>query len=614
MAAPALSPAQIALVMDTAAALTAAPHGGQGAILARAAAALGCSRQTLYRYLRDYAGWTSGRKPRADRGETRVEPTLAMTVAGLVREATRANGKRTMSIKAACRHLAANGEGVVNPSTGEVTMPSPETMARAMRELGCHPEQLAAGAPSVRLQSPHPNHAWQADASVCVIYKLPGGQMGVMDEKKYYKNKPHRLAELTDRTVIRWVVADHNSGALYLRYDLGAEDAKGLIDTLVAAMCKRGDRDPLHGVPKHLGLDKGPGNTSGLVLDFLARLGITPYHHATGNARASGAVEKAQDIIETEFESRLRFMAVPSVEALQELADRWRRHFNHTAIHSRHKRTRNAMWLTITDEQLRTVERKALEALAVWRPVTRKIRPDFSIGVDVRGYGAQQYDLRELGYHGLNVGDTVTCVLNVFAAPALNVTKTLADGSEKTWLVQPMTFTEAGFDASAAIFGEEFRALPDTGTDQRLKAMGKLAYGAATLEGVAEAKKAGAKPFAGLNLMADVREAPLVMPRTGTRLDLAPTVAEPAPLSHAQACLKVRGLIPEVWASHAAECNAAIKERYPVTVPETALDELARELAARFGRPVLGTVTTITGFATVRAAARAAAGGDSCSA
>lgn len=588
-----LPPSHTQLVLATAETLRAAPHGGQGAVVRRAAESLGCSVTTLYRWLKAYAGWESGRKCRADKGRTAVPREVALMVAGMVNEATRANGKRTMSIKLATQILEANGLGAVNQQTGEVVMPSPGTVARAMREQGCHPVQLKTGKPSVRMQSLHPNHTWQADASVCVIYKLPTGAMGLMDEKKYYKNKPHHLASLTGLTVIRWVVTDHFSGCVYLRYELGAEDAKGLIDTLIGAMTRRDVRDPMHGAPCNLGFDKGSGNTSGLVQNFLRACSIKPHWHAQGNPRASGAVEKTQDIVETQFESRLRFMDVPSIETLQATADAWRMGFNHTARHSRHKRTRNAMWLTISNEQLRITERAALEAAAVWKAQTRTIKPDFTVSCEVKGYGRQQYDLRELGYHGLNIGDTVTLTLNVFSAPALIIGKTFADGTEKSWHVQPMQFTEAGFDANAAVFGEEFKSLPDTATDKVLKEIKTMAYGVSTAAEADAAKKAGVKPFATINPMADVRRAPLTLARAGTPLTLAAKTAEPAPLSHVQACMRVRALITEVWASHAAACNAYIKTAYPVTVPETEVENIAQSLRERFGKPVLATVTVL---------------------
>jgi hypothetical protein len=171
------------------------PSADRGALVGAASQTLRCSVQTVYRHLRE-VGWESGRKTRADRGRISVPEDLARAAAGLVKVATRAHGKRTMTITGACDILGGNGYGVVNPKTGEVAMPSPTTVSRAMSIYGCHPDQLERGTPAQELRSLHPNHVWQIDASVCVLFYLPRGKVRVIDEKKYYKNKPANLEKL----------------------------------------------------------------------------------------------------------------------------------------------------------------------------------------------------------------------------------------------------------------------------------------------------------------------------------------------------------------------------------------------------------------------------------
>ncbi|MDE7370201.1 MAG: hypothetical protein K2N07_00350, partial [Desulfovibrio sp.] len=168
----------------------------------------------------------------------------------------------------------------------------------------------------------------------------------------------------------------------------------------------------MHGAPLRLFMDKGSGNQSSLVKQFLRDLEIEPLWHEVGNARATGAVEVAQNLVETGFESRLRFMETPTLAALQAQADRWRRHFNAHAILTRAGKPRNQLWVGITDAQLRTVERPVLEAIAHWQDEQRRIDNRFRISVDTRSHGVREYDLRELGYHGLSSGDSVTVRLN----------------------------------------------------------------------------------------------------------------------------------------------------------------------------------------------------------
>ena len=145
------------------------------ALVRRAALALGLDPKSVYR-LRREAGWESGRKTRRDAGQSAVDEDLALAVGGLVKQATRANGKRTLTIEGTRRLLAAQGYGVADAETGEITMPSSKTLSTVMRRLGCHPDQVARGKATGRLRSLHPNHAWQVDSSVCVLFYLPGGK------------------------------------------------------------------------------------------------------------------------------------------------------------------------------------------------------------------------------------------------------------------------------------------------------------------------------------------------------------------------------------------------------------------------------------------------------
>lgn len=581
-----LTPAQTGFLHDLARELSAAPASGgaRTALVARAAETLGKSPKTVYALLKRYTGWESGRKTRADKGETCVDRDLAQLAGGLSYLSNRQSGKRITTIKAARERLAANGYGVVNTETGEVTMPSPETISRAMRRYGCHPDQLGAARPAVELRSLHPNHVWEIDASVCVLYRLKGGGVGLVNERDYNEHKPGKLIEISGQRIIRYVVADHYSGALYVRYEQArGEDARGVISTLVEAISDRGERDPMHGAPLQILMDKGSGNKSSLVTQFLRDLEITPLWHEAGNPRAKGAVECSQNLVERGFESRLRFMNIPSVGELQILADRWRRHFNAHAILTRAGKPRNQLWVGITDAQLRTAERPVLEAIAHWDDKPRQIDNRFRISVNTRSHGVHEYDLRELGYHGLNAKDTVTVRLNPFRAPNVMILKEMPDGTELRFEVSPVVKDEAGRDVTAPIMGEEYRRPPETLPEKALKDIKKLAYGTDSLEEAEKAHKArNRRLFADLDPMADVREAPQYLRRQGTRMDVEAKTAAPLPLNRAQAAARLAQMCGEAWAANPTACNDLIKARYPGQVPEKALPELARAITARF--------------------------------
>lgn len=74
---------------------------------------------------------------------------------------------------------------------------SASTVERALRMYRLHPEQILRPAPVTELRSLHPNHVWQIDASLCVLYYLRAGTvkgngLQVLDADKFYKNKLRR--------------------------------------------------------------------------------------------------------------------------------------------------------------------------------------------------------------------------------------------------------------------------------------------------------------------------------------------------------------------------------------------------------------------------------------
>lgn len=583
-----LTPEQLRFIHDTARELkTADPCSGErGEIARRAAAALGVSANTLYGYLRRLAGWTSGKKPREGKGQTSVPFELCKKVAGLVLFGTRANGKRTMTVKRAIAILAAQGEGATNPETGEVSMPSMETVSRAMRQYGCHPDQLGRGKPTTQMRSLHPNHVWELDASVCVLYYIRGTKrIGIMDERKFNEKKPGNLAGIKNKRVVRYVVVDHTSGVFYVRYEQAAgENAQGVLSTLIDFMCDRGATDPAHGTPFILYMDPGSGNASSLVMGFCGQLSIRAIHHAPGAASATGAVEQCQNIVEREFESRQRFHDVADITFLQEEADRWRRHYCATAMHTRHKQPRNAAWLSIPADKLRTVARDVLEAVAAWKDERRQVGNDFMISVDTRtGYGVQTYDLRELGYHGLNVRDSVRVRLNPYKAPAITVVMEQADGTERLFEVAPVETDGHGFNLDAPVFGESFKSQADTHTDRLLKEIKKDAFGTDSIEEAEKAMKSRKTPYAGIDIMADVKEAPLYLKKAGTPLPIEEKKAEVPPMKRLSFAMMMRREHPDVWRdANTDECAEWLRTRYPETIPGAEIEAVVERMREKF--------------------------------
>ncbi len=579
---------QLRLISDAARALEKANpcNGDRGRIVARLAETLNRSLNTTYNYLKKYGAWESGKKPRKGKGETCVPEALCRKIAGLAICGDRANGKRPMCIKDAVKRWEANGEGIADPETGEVTMPSVETISRAMRRYGCHPDQLRVASPSVRMRTEYPNRLWQADASVCVLYRIRGtGNIGLMKEESYNEKKPENLIKIRNTRIVRYIVVDHCSGNFYLRYEQAAgEDAKGFLDTLIDAITDRGPQDVMHGVPEILYTDPGPGPASSLVTGFCGQMGITPAQHVPGRARATGSVEKCQDIVECKFESRLRFLEVPDVAQLQALADRWRRYFCATAIHTRTKKTRNDVWLSIPAEKLRTAEADVMHSIAAWGEVRCQVKDDFTISADTRThYGVRRYDLRELGYHGLQARDCVSVRLNPYKAPSIIAIIEKPDGEKLSFEVPPMQFDGAGFDLGAPAFGEGFKAMPKTRAEKTLEAIKKEAYGVQSVEEADKMRRAGKPAYATIDIMADVKEAPVYLKKAGTPLPLEEKKADVPPMKRLSFALMMRRDHPDVWRDeNTDECAEWLRTRYPDTVPGNEIEAVVERMREKF--------------------------------
>ncbi|MCF4653853.1 transposase, partial [Acinetobacter baumannii] len=189
----------------------------------------------LYREL-EKVGFKSERKQRSDKGKTVVPTEVAEMVGGMVHVATRANGKKTLPMTTALEMLIADGKA---PRV------SAATVARVMKQNMCHPKQLATPSAHTQQKSLHPNHVWQVDASVCVLFYLPKGGMQVMDEKKFYKNKPANVKKIENDRVIRYVMTDHYSGSIYVEYVYGSESSENLIEIFLNAIQRRSAQEPM---------------------------------------------------------------------------------------------------------------------------------------------------------------------------------------------------------------------------------------------------------------------------------------------------------------------------------------------------------------------------------
>ncbi|MCQ7061606.1 integrase, partial [Escherichia coli] len=291
------------------------------------------------------------------------------------------------------------------------------------------------------------------------------------------------------------------------------------------------------GVPKILYLDPGSANTAGMTKNMCRSLGINLIAHKPHNARATGQVEKARDIIERKLEPGLKFQPINSLEELNALAVKWRSHFNATAVHSRHRKTRTDIWLKITaDQLLKAPSVEVCRELAVAAPESRKVTS--KLRVPFRGI---EYDVSAVP--GVMVGEKLMITRNPWRTDAAQVVLTGEDGHEMFFLVDEVKKNEFGFAEKAAVFGESHKAVADTPAQTAAKEIEQLVTGTENATDAAAARKAKALPFGGrLDPYKHIDDTtlPTYMPRRGQASEVRSPRVEQRPLTHVEAAKVLR--------------------------------------------------------------------------
>lgn len=578
---PATTTPEMELLMSTRTALAVAGHGAKAEIAAAACTRLGCSVQTLYRKLAALGVSTTTRLARKDKGTSALGRSELVLIGGMLTASARNTGKQLLTVEAAVEMAHANGQLPATLSAGRVSA--------LMRAHGVHPDQVNRLAPAAQQASLHPNHVWQIDASVCVLYYLRDGRMQTMPEDEFYKNKPHNLAAVVDKLCVRYACTDHTSGTIWARYFTGGETAQNLVDFFFWCVTKRDDC-PAHGVPWAVMLDPGSANKSSMFVNLCKNLKVSLIINAPGNPRAKGQVEQAHNLIERGFEGRLRFMPGMNLSTLNAACEAWQVAFNASRVHTRTGVTRFAKWLEIKADELRVAPSlELMHALVQSQAETRRVSNTMTVSFAVRGYGSADYDVRYVP--GVMAGQVLKVAVNAYKAPAIEVEYTDPQTGEVGWLlVEPVQRDAHGFVVGAGVIGESYATPPHTQADHARQAMGMAAHGAANDKDIAKAKKAGKQAYEGvIDAMADVRavEIPTYIPKRGIELAADMRAAADKVLSVAEAADRAKKALGDLYPSN---LYGWLKERFGAAgVRESelaALVQRTRADAARDAAPV----------------------------
>ncbi len=506
-------------------------HPNKTQFMKSQAAFFNLSVATLYRRLEKYTNWNSGKKTRSDKGSTCQDMEVVKEIAAELKLGVRKNGKATMEVPNARSLLGANSREI-NVSNNR--------LCTLLREHKMDLKTQKQAAPHQSMRSLHPNHVHECDPSLCLLYYLPNGGAEIkvikqrwIGDDEAYKNKPETLEKIGELKVWRYVLVDHYSNTIILRYyQSKGETQENLFDFLMYAWSKI-EGKVLHGVPDMLYWDKGSANTSSAIITALTALQVKTETHQAGNPRAKGAAEEGNNRVEKLFESRLRYEPVSNIDELNAAAEAWCHAYNSDCIphyNAKLKRplmkkalARNEIWQTIRSEYLRLLpDIEVCRYLLTAKPIERTVTGDLTISfVHPKVKRSVIYDLTDVPgtYPKLVVkvspliyGDNQAIIYNEF------------EGEKIETVVSPKAVADdlAGFAQDAPIFGEEYKSHAATVVDKVGQESLEKAFPDMTKEEREKVIKKNKVPFGGLNAHSHLKDVytPDYMQKRGSVIDV----------------------------------------------------------------------------------------------
>jgi len=552
------------------------PGAQRGKLVASFAEQIGFSKNKVYRDLKNKVGWSSGRSTRKDKGTTSQDMAALTDLCAAKKECVRKNGKVTMHTTVARSMLSSNDRSFT-VSNSRLNVLS--------KQRGMGIAQQKQQRPFQAQRSLYPNHVHMVDPSLCLLYYDPKKGQSYIRDDEAYKNKPENIEKIKQFKVWRYVLVDHYSHTVMVRYYRShGETQLNMYDFLLWCWKKKEDV-PFHGVPEILCWDKGSANTASAIKTALKSLDVKTIEHEAGNPRAKGSVEKANDLVETHFESLLMFEPVTCVEELNVAAEHWMNAYNSDTIDDLNCKlnrpgmtpcARYEMWQRNGVNQLRLLpDEMVCRYLFSAEPVERTVRPDLSVSFKhPMSDGRNFYSVAGIPNVYPKAKVKVSALIYGNALIVLHVED--YNGDETEHIIEPVAFDEfSGFALDAAVIGDEMKSQPDTVIETAGKAADQAAFPGKTQEEIKKLQRKNAVPFNGTidahSHLADT-DMPSYMRRPGSELDVPNRMhVEVKPLSYIEAA---RLLISQLGRALSPDDNRAMREAYPDGVPPDEIETL----------------------------------------
>ena len=511
------------------------------------------------------AGWKSGRARRRDAGTTSANEKAVALTAGLRRAGISKDGKATMPLTVAAEVSLARGE---DPGVGM------SRLRQILRERKLSVADMKARSPYAFLRTEHPNQVHQADPSVSRLWFPPGGgRARWLGKAEVNRNKNPQEGKLK---LWRYVLTDHYSGSVCARYYASmGETSANMWDFLLYAWGKKSiGAYVFHGLPDILMWDAGSANGAEATVNALRAFGVETRVHLPEHAWAKGSVENGNNLVETQFESRLRYELPESMDALNAAVERWCAAWNANLIPGREcllrrgdkANVRSTLWLRITPEQLRELpDAETCRQVFANGIQIRKVAGNMTVGIAHPREGRSlRYSVRDLP--GIMAGDKIR-LQPVLTGDGRNCLAMVTDkGKEIAFELTPIEFDLAGFAAEAPVIGREYKAQPDT---PREKAMQDISKSVTPLAGIAHSHITG--------------ESPWVRGITGSVIEVAETVhTHEIVISAVEAAKRVKaecGFLPDGFID-------TMRAQYPEGVPTRAVDDFIKQRKPKTEAPI----------------------------
>lgn len=289
-------------------------------------------------------------RDRADKGQNRAMSPEACEVLVRLR-------KKHPDVKVTTLVRQLESTGVIEPRTVSIS-----SIYRHLQSLGLDPRSMKASGqaqvavPTKPFELAYANQLWMTDGMHGVKIARPGRSA----------LSTHLLAILDDCSRL----------CPHAQY-YPAERLEHFLDTFKHALLSRG-------IPDKLYTDNGKLFISRHLQTICANLGIQLIHHKPYHAWSKGKIERLFLTIQSDFEERLIFDPVSSIEELNERFWRWLEVEYHRRVHRALEGQSPAERFAERSEHLRIIEEHVdIDGLFLAR-ITRRVRRDATISVDGR--------------------------------------------------------------------------------------------------------------------------------------------------------------------------------------------------------------------------------------